>query len=125
MASGRLGKVGWTNTGVSSPINVYTVPTGMVATVNVRATMVSNTVGGMVNVAITTSGTTVAAGDYILQAQTLPPYTAYNTTPTNGVLSADVTGIVMTAGESVVLVSAGGGNGTVGSVRVHGFEEPA
>lgn len=105
MAKGRLGVAALS---ANADTTVYTVPVGMVATLNFSVTNrgQSDTV---VNVAISTSG-----------APTTAEYVEYSVVlPASGVLER--TALVASAGERVVVRSST----TECSVRVHGFEEAA
>lgn len=103
MANGKLGiadLVATTNT------DVYSVPTGKTATVNISVSnRASTSVAVRVAIAATVSPT---ASEYIEHDVTIPPY---------GVLER--TGVVMTALEKVVCYASASGI----SVRIHGFEE--
>lgn len=104
MASGNLGKAALAE---NTETDIYTVPAGSVATVNVN---LCNRTNGAI--AVRVAARTGALGD--------ADYIEYDTkVPANGVLER--TGIVMSAGEVLVVSAAAGGI----SVRAHGFEEAA
>ncbi len=102
MASGRLGKA---DLAANTDVTLFTVTNDNVATVNIN---VCNRGANNALVRIAIREGALAMSDYIEYDAIVPP---------NGVIER--TGIVMSAGESVVCRA-----GTAGvSVRVHGFEE--
>jgi hypothetical protein len=102
MASGRLGKASLT---ANNDTDLYAVPAGTVATVNVN---LCNTGSTTAKVRLAVRSGALAAPDYIEYDAEIPA---------NGVLER--TGIVLGAGETVVARSSTAGV----SARVHGFEE--
>ena len=105
MASGRLGTA---TLAANTDTVVYTVPAGMVATLNVSVVNRGDTLAA-VNVAVSTSGA-AAAADYIESGAIVPGH---------GVLERSA--VVVGAGERVIVRSTTANC----SVRVHGFEEAA
>lgn len=105
MASGKLGSAALA---ANADTSLYTVPAGVVATVNIRIAN-RNASATHVRVAIG-SGAAPVATDYIGYDISLPA---------NGIL--EDTGIVCGAGETVWVRSELNNV----SVRVHGFEEEA
>ncbi len=107
MASGKLGT---SSLALTTWTNVYTVPAGKVATVNIR--MVNSDMVNPVSIRLAISPTAGAAAnaDYILPKDFV--------IPAGGVVEESA--MVLSPGE---IVNAYAGNTQV-AIRVHGFESP-
>ena len=104
MASGKFGKAALT---AATDTDLYTVPAGTVATVNVN---LCNRAAAAVKVRIAIRTAALADADYLEYDASLPA---------GGVLER--TGIAMSAGETLTVRAAAAGV----SARAHGFEEAA
>lgn len=102
MASGRLGAASLT---ASTDTDVYTVPTGMVATANINF---CNRTADAIRIRLAARTGTLSNAHYIEYDAVVPP---------NGALER--TGIALSAGEVITCRADADGI----SVRVHGFEE--
>ena len=104
MSSGRLGSAALA---AAADTDLYTVPAGTVATVNIN---LCNRTAGAITVRIAIRAGALADAHYI----------EYDTSiPANGVLER--TGLAMSAGEIITVRAASAGI----SARAHGFEEVA